>query len=92
MFLKAAAVQFVSNDRHQKTQAESPKLKILKKLSPAFPKYRDEQPNHQKPSVNGSEKLRCNPTSNPSAFATCAALSESTMKTMALTDVILPAR
>jgi hypothetical protein len=43
MFLKAASVQFVSNDRHQKTQAESPKLEIPQKFPTAFPKRCDEQ-------------------------------------------------
>src|SRR6266480_7235058 len=41
------------------------------------------------PSVNGSEKLRCNPISNSFAVDSSAARSESAMKTMALTDVIL---
>src|SRR5438046_9738862 len=42
-------------------------------------------------SVNGSEKLRCNPACNRFVVASPAARSESAMKTIALTDVILPA-
>src|SRR5215471_4757456 len=45
----------------------------------------------QLPTVNGSVKLRCNPTSILFAVASAAARSESDMKTMALTEVILPA-
>jgi hypothetical protein len=41
--------------------------------------------------VKASEKLRCNPTSIPFSFASSAARSEFAMKTMALTEVILPA-